>query len=110
MFDLRFYGAPAPGCSIYRARSVREPEAARGLERVASVHDPPCDVDVNLVGINADYRVHVSEALLSMNDEPMLEHGIKATACRIIRLPGREADYRDRGRLTERFARFELER
>ena len=62
--------------------------------------------DANLIGIDADYRVHVSEALMSMNDGPMLEHGIKAMASRIIRLPGRTADYPDRDRLAERFASF----
>lgn len=28
--------------------------------------------DANLIGINPDYRVHVSDALLSVNDGPML--------------------------------------
>lgn len=62
--------------------------------------------DTNLIGIDPDYRIHVSEALLSMNDGPMFEHGLKAMAGQLIKLPGREQDYPDRDRLAERFLQF----
>ena len=35
--------------------------------------------DANLIGIDPDFRIHVSEALLSMNDGPMFEQGIKGS-------------------------------
>ena len=57
-----------------------------------------------------DYRVHVRRALLWINNGLMLKHGIKAIADPMGRLSGREAEYLDRSRLAERFARFELER
>ena len=62
--------------------------------------------DANLIGIDPDLRIHVSEVLLSMNDGPMFEQGIKAVVGQKIRLPGRARDYPDRDRLAQRFARF----
>jgi hypothetical protein len=41
----------------------------------------------------------VSEALLSMNDGPMFEYGLKAMAEQLIKLPTRAQDYPDRDRL-----------
>ena len=38
--------------------------------------------DANLIGIDPDGRVHVSERLLAMHDGPMLEQGLKAFAGR----------------------------
>jgi len=65
-------------------------------------------LDANLIGVDAYYRVHASEALLSMNDGLMLEHGMKAIAGRMLRLPRHAADYPDRDRLAEWFASFQL--
>jgi putative restriction endonuclease len=62
--------------------------------------------DANLIGIDRDLRIHVSGDLLSMNDGPMFEQGIKAIAGRVIRLPLRKADYPDGDRLAARFALF----
>jgi len=62
--------------------------------------------DANLIGIHADYRVHVSEALLGMNDGPLFEQGIKAVEGRKIRLPTRSQDLPDRERLAQRFAMY----
>ena len=59
--------------------------------------------DANLIGIDPDYRIHISEALLSINDGPMFEHGVKALADKLIRLPSRERDYPSKDRLAERF-------
>lgn len=64
--------------------------------------------DANLIGIDPDFRIHISEALLSMNDGPMFEQGIKAMVGRPIRMPMRERDQPDRNRLAERFARFAM--
>jgi putative restriction endonuclease len=62
--------------------------------------------DANLIGIDADFRIHVADELLSMNDGPMLEQGIKGIAGRVIRLPGRKLDHPDRDRLAQRFETF----
>jgi putative restriction endonuclease len=63
--------------------------------------------DSNLIGIDPDYRIHVSEALLSINDGPMFEHGVKGLHGRLIRLPVRGSDYPSRDRLAERFEAFQ---
>lgn len=62
--------------------------------------------DANLIGIDPDYRIHISDSLLSMNDGPMFEQGLKALAGRELRLPKRDADRPDRNRLALRFASF----
>jgi putative restriction endonuclease len=62
--------------------------------------------DANLIGIDPDYRIHVSCALLSMNDGPMFEYGLKAMAGQPIKLPSRTQDYPDKDRLAERFSQF----
>jgi putative restriction endonuclease len=62
--------------------------------------------DANLIGIDPDYRIHLSEALLSMNDGPMFEYGLKAMAGQLIKLPARFQDYPDRERLAGRFLQF----
>ena len=62
--------------------------------------------DAHLIGIDSDYRVHVSPRLLAFNDGPMLEQGIKAMVGRLIRLPDRAVDRPDRDRLATRFKVF----
>jgi putative restriction endonuclease len=62
--------------------------------------------DANLIGVDADFRIHVADELLALTDGPMLEQGLKALAGRTIRLPHRPADYPDRDRLAERFRQF----
>ena len=60
--------------------------------------------DAHLIGIDPDFRLHVSERLLQ-NDGPMLE-ALKQLNGRSIRLPDRAQDYPDRSRLAVRFERF----
>lgn len=62
--------------------------------------------DANLIAIDHDYRIHVSEELLSINDGPMFEHGLKAMAGRTIQLPARAEDRPDRDRLARRFESY----
>jgi putative restriction endonuclease len=62
--------------------------------------------DANLIGIDPDCRIHISDALLSMNDGPMFEQGLKALAGRELRRPRRDADCPDRDRLALRFASY----
>jgi putative restriction endonuclease len=63
--------------------------------------------DANLIGIDADFRIHVSDALLSINDGPMFEQGVKSKHGEKIRLPSRSKDYPDRDRLAARFELFQ---
>lgn len=61
--------------------------------------------DAHLIGIDPDYRLHVSERLLAQNDGPMLE-AMKALEGGKLRLPKRDQDSPDRDRLAQRFERF----
>jgi hypothetical protein len=61
--------------------------------------------DAHLIGIDPDYRLHVSERLLGQNDGPMLE-ALKRLNGGTIHLPGRVKDQPDRDRLALRFERF----
>jgi putative restriction endonuclease len=54
--------------------------------------------DARLIGINPDYRLHVSERLLLLNDGPMLE-ALKRLNGEAIHMPGRVKDRPDRDRL-----------
>jgi putative restriction endonuclease len=62
--------------------------------------------DANLIGIDADGIIHVSDKLLDMRDGPLLEHGLKGMAGRRIIDPERVEDFPDRERLDRRFQTF----
>jgi putative restriction endonuclease len=87
-----------------RHEVLGQPIVANGIP-LSKVHHAAFDAD--LIGIDPDYRIHVSEQLLSMNDGPMLEQGIKAMRGKTILMPARTIDRPDRERLA---ARFELYR
>ena len=61
--------------------------------------------DKHLIGIDPDYRVHVSDQLLGKHDGPMLET-LKQLNGGSIHLPRRANDQPDRDRLALRFERF----
>jgi putative restriction endonuclease len=61
--------------------------------------------DAHLIGIDPDYRLHVSERLLIQHDGPMLE-ALKRLNGEMIHVPTRVKDYPDRDRLALRFERF----
>lgn len=61
--------------------------------------------DAHLIGIDPDYRLHVSERLLVQKDGPMLE-ALKRLNGGTIHLPTRDRDRPDRDRLAQRFERF----
>jgi putative restriction endonuclease len=88
---------------VDRHEALGQPVVPNGIP-LSKVHHAA--FDANLIGIDPDFKVHVSEALLSMNDGPMLEQGIKAMDGRTILLPGRLIDYPDRDRLAARFEVF----
>lgn len=81
-----------------------QPLVANGLP-LSKVHHAA--FDANLIGIDADYRIHVSDELFAMNDGPVLEQGIKAMRGKTLLMPERRVDRPDRDRLA---ARFELYR
>ena len=61
--------------------------------------------DAHLIGIDPDFRMHVSDRLLGQNDGAMLE-ALKQLNGLSIRLPSRAKDHPDRDRLAIRFERF----
>ena len=63
--------------------------------------------DRHLIGIDPDYRLHVSERLLDQHDGPMLE-ALKQLNGEGLHLPSRQRDYPDRDRLALRFEQFKV--
>jgi putative restriction endonuclease len=61
--------------------------------------------DAHLIGIDPDFRVHVSDRLLIQNDGPILE-AMQQLHGQLIQLPIRPADSPDRDRLAHRFEMF----
>lgn len=61
--------------------------------------------DRHLIGVDPDYRLHVSRRLLDQHDGPMLEV-LKRLDGEMLRLPSRVKDYPDRNRLAQRFDLF----
>ena len=62
--------------------------------------------DAHLIGIDPDYRIHVSDRLLDIHDGPFLELGLKGIAGSLIEKPRRAKDYLDRDRLDRWFEQF----
>ena len=65
--------------------------------------------DAHLIGVDPDFRIHVSDRLLEIHDGPFLELGLKGIAGRVIQLPRRSEDRPDPDRLALRFA-FKISR
>ena len=63
--------------------------------------------DSHLIGIDPDYRLHVSERLLDLHDGPMLE-ALKLLDGGKLHLPARTRDYPDRDRLALRYEQFKV--
>lgn len=61
--------------------------------------------DAHLIGIDPDFRVHVSDRLLDQNDGPLLET-LKLLDKGTLHLPFRAKDRPDRDRLALRYQRF----
>ena len=62
--------------------------------------------DQNILGVDADYTVHVREDILREKDGPMLKHGIQELHGGRLVLPRRHSDKPDQDRLAERFGLF----
>ncbi|WP_300974485.1 HNH endonuclease [Sphingomonas sp. LHG3406-1] len=87
-------------------QSKGQPVVPNGLP-LSKVHHAA--FDANLIGIDPDFRIHVSDALLSINDGPMFEQGVKLKHGEKIRLPSRTKDHPDQDRLAERFQHFQAQ-
>ena len=61
--------------------------------------------DAHFIGIDPDYRVHVSGRLLDQRDGPILE-ALKQLQGGVLHLPDRSRNRPDRDRLAARFERF----
>lgn len=61
--------------------------------------------DAHLIGIDPDFRVHVSKRFLAQSDGPILQ-AMQGLHGQMIRLPIRPADIPDRDRLAHRFELF----
>lgn len=62
--------------------------------------------DRNLLGISADYSVHLDAHLLTEIDGPMLRHGLQEMHGRVLILPSHLADRPDQERLALRYEEF----
>jgi putative restriction endonuclease len=62
--------------------------------------------DINILGIDSDYTVHVRADILAERDGPMLECGIKGMDKGKLWLPASPGDRPDPARLEPRFAEF----
>jgi putative restriction endonuclease len=80
-----------------------QPIVSNGL-RLTKIHHAA--FDAHLIGVDPDYRIHVSDRLLDLRDGPFLELGLKGIAGTLIELPRRSEDRPDRDRLALRFEQF----
>jgi putative restriction endonuclease len=62
--------------------------------------------DVNILGVDQDYIVHVREDVLAETDGPMLLHGLQEMQGQKLTVPRTQRLKPDRDRLAERFERF----
>jgi putative restriction endonuclease len=62
--------------------------------------------DINIVGIDADYTVHIREDILAEKDGPMLQHGIKEMDQSKLWVPPSANKRPDPARLEARFLEF----
>ena len=85
-----------------RDELLGQPVVPNGLP-LSKIHHAAFDAD--LIGIDPDYRVHVSERLLAQRDGPMLD-ALKQLQGGALNLPTRVGDRPDRDRLAVRFERF----
>jgi len=63
--------------------------------------------DINIVGIDPNYKVHIRADILQEVDGQMLEHGIKEMNMRSLWIPPAKSKQPDRERLAERFELFQ---
>lgn len=64
--------------------------------------------DANLMGVDSDYKIHISEPIMSATDGPLLELGIKSYLGKKLILPRDMTLAPDKERLGERFTEYLL--
>ena len=118
-FRARVISAYETKCAICRLRHGRLLDAAhitpdRDEASSTSVTNGPslCKIhhtayDINILGIDADYKVHVRIDILAEIDGPMLEHGIKKMDKVTIWVPSNAREKPDQERLQIRFDQFQ---
>ena len=112
---LRAYRATCAICSLRHAdlldaahiigdlENGGDPIVTNGLS-LCKIHHAA--YDRNLLGISADYIVHINRDLLDEVDGPMLRHGLQAMHGGSLILPSKRNEYPDRDRLFTRFEHF----
>ena len=85
-----------------RNEPLGQPVVQNGIPLAKTHH---AAFDAHLVGIDPDYRIHVSRKLLDQRDGPTLE-ALKRLQANRIHLPSRGKDMPDRDRLAMRFQLF----
>jgi putative restriction endonuclease len=81
-----------------------KPEVPNGLS-LCKIHHGAYDAEI--LGVDAEYRVHIRGDVLQEEDGPMLLHGLQELHGALITLPRAVAQYPNRDYLAERFDRFE---
>ncbi len=81
-----------------------KPEVPNGLS-LCKIHHGAYDSEI--LGVDAEYRVHIRGDVLQEEDGPMLLHGLQELHGALITLPRAVAQYPNRDYLAERFDRFE---
>lgn len=71
---------------------------------LCKIHHTAYDIDI--VGIDADYTVHIRQDILNETDGPMLEHGIKEMDKIKLWVPHAQGEKPDPARLEKRYSRF----
>jgi putative restriction endonuclease len=86
-------------------RDVRgNPEIPNGLALCRIHHG---SYDFGILGVDADYRVHIRRDVLEEHDGPMLQHGLQELHGNLIQVPRRPEHLPRREYLAERFKIFE---
>lgn len=62
--------------------------------------------DINILGIDANYKIHIRPDILAESDGPMLEHGIKEMNEKSLLVPNAKEEQPDRDRLDSRFTNY----
>jgi putative restriction endonuclease len=86
-----------------RHENFGQPVVPNGIALSKTYH---AAFDAHLIGIDADYRIHVSPRLLDLHDGPTFE-AMKQLHHKSLRLTHRKQDLPDRDRLAMRYKAFE---
>lgn len=80
------------------------PEIPNGLALCRIHHG---SYDLGILGVDADYRVHIRRDVLEEHDGPMLQHGLQELHGSLIQVPRRTEHLPKREYLAERFSQFQ---